>query len=178
LETCSFQVKARAFVTTPWSRFVEYDAGDAAMDAAVLSQAVRAPVRMQYSRAEGHGWDPKGPASVHRVRAGLDAEGRVVGYHFESRGFSRTNVDNTERDPAHSLAGQLLGMALTPKAEFGIPAEPYVFPAQLRAWETIPPLLDRASPLRSAHLRDPVGWRRRWPMRSSTPPAFACAAHR
>src|SRR2546423_15573349 len=24
-------------------------------------------------------------------------------------------------------------------------------------WETIPPLLDRASPLRSAHLRDPVG---------------------
>jgi len=27
----------------------------------------------------------------------------------------------------------------------------------LLAWETIPPLLDRASPLRSAHLRDPVG---------------------
>jgi nicotinate dehydrogenase subunit B len=25
------------------------------------------------------------------------------------------------------------------------------------AWETIAPLLDRASPLRSAHLRDPVG---------------------
>jgi nicotinate dehydrogenase subunit B len=94
---------------------------------------------------------------VHRARAGLDAQGNVVGYHFESRGFSRTNVDNTERDPAHSLAGQLLGMALTPKADFGAPAEPYVFPTQLRAWETIPPLLDRASPLRSAHLRDPVG---------------------
>ena len=25
------------------------------------------------------------------------------------------------------------------------------------AWETIPPLLDRASPLRTSHLRDPVG---------------------
>ena len=133
------------------------DAGDAAMDAAVLSQAVGAPVRVQYSRDQGHGWDPKGPASVHRVRAGLDAQGNVVGYHFESRGFSRTNIDNTERDPAHSLAGQLLGMKLSPKAEFGFPAEPYVFPAQLRAWEVIPPLLDRASPLRSAHLRDPVG---------------------
>ncbi len=133
------------------------DAGDAAMDAAVLSQAVGAPVRVQYSRDQGHGWDPKGPASVHRVRAGLDADGRVVGYHFESRGFSRTNIDTTERDPAHSLAGQLLGLALKPKADFGIPAEPYVFPAQLRAWETIAPLLDRASPLRTAHLRDPVG---------------------
>jgi nicotinate dehydrogenase subunit B len=26
-----------------------------------------------------------------------------------------------------------------------------------KSWETIPPLLDRSSPLRSAHLRDPVG---------------------
>jgi CO/xanthine dehydrogenase Mo-binding subunit len=133
------------------------DAGDAAMDAAVLSQAVGAPVRVQYSRDQGHGWDPKGPASVHRVRAGLDADGKVVGYHFESRGFSRTDIDTTERDPAHSLAGQLMGVALKSIPAFGVPAEPYVFPAQLRAWETIAPLLDRASPLRSAHLRDPVG---------------------
>jgi CO/xanthine dehydrogenase Mo-binding subunit len=133
------------------------DAGDAAMDAAVLSQAVGAPVRVQYSRDQGHGWDPKGPASVHRVRAGLDAGGTVVGYQFESRGFSRTDIDTTERDPAHSLAGQLMGAALKSIPAFGVPAEPYVFPAQLRAWETIAPLLDRASPLRSAHLRDPVG---------------------
>ncbi len=133
------------------------DAGDAAMDAAVLSQAVGAPVRVQYTRDQGHGWDPKGPASVHRVRAGLDADGKVVGYHFESRGFSRTDIDTTERDPAYSLAGQLMGVALKSIPAFGVPAEPYVFPSQLRAWETVPPLLDRASPLRSAHLRDPVG---------------------
>jgi CO/xanthine dehydrogenase Mo-binding subunit len=133
------------------------DAGDAAMDAAVLSKAVGAPVRVQYSRDQGHGWDPKGPASVHRVRAGLNADGKVVGYHFESRGFSRTDIDTTERDPAHSLAGQLMGVALKSIPAFGVPAEPYMFPAQLRAWETIAPLLDRASPLRSAHLRDPVG---------------------
>jgi hypothetical protein len=30
-------------------------------------------------------------------------------------------------------------------------------PNKRLAWETIPPLLDRASPLRTAHLRDPVG---------------------
>jgi CO/xanthine dehydrogenase Mo-binding subunit len=133
------------------------DAGDAAMDAAVMSQALGVPVRVQYMRAEGTGWDPKGPASIHRARAGLDADGKVIGYRFDSRGFSRTDIATTESDPAHSLAGQSLGMKVTPTQEFGIPTEPYRFPAQLRAWETIPALFERASPLRTSHLRDPVG---------------------
>jgi nicotinate dehydrogenase subunit B len=50
-----------------------------------------------------------------------------------------------------------MGMELSPTQEFGVPTEPYQFPAQLRGWETIPALFDRASPLRSSHLRDPVG---------------------
>lgn len=32
------------------------DAGDAAIDAAVRSQAVGLPVRVQWMRSEGHGW--------------------------------------------------------------------------------------------------------------------------
>ncbi|MFQ5983406.1 MAG: molybdopterin cofactor-binding domain-containing protein, partial [Woeseiaceae bacterium] len=40
------------------------DAGDGAMDAVLLSEAVGAPVRVQWMRHEGHVWDPKGPASV------------------------------------------------------------------------------------------------------------------
>ena len=38
-----------------------------------------------------------------------------------------------------------------------MPAESYAFANKRTAWETIPPFLDRASPLRSSHLRDPVG---------------------
>ena len=38
-----------------------------------------------------------------------------------------------------------------------MPAESYEFANKKMGWETIPPLLDRASPLRSSHLRDPVG---------------------
>jgi CO/xanthine dehydrogenase Mo-binding subunit len=38
-----------------------------------------------------------------------------------------------------------------------VPAESYQFANKRLAWETIPPLLDRSSPLRSSHLRDPVG---------------------
>jgi nicotinate dehydrogenase subunit B len=38
-----------------------------------------------------------------------------------------------------------------------VPGEAYGFANKILAWETIAPLLDRASPLRTAHLRDPVG---------------------
>jgi CO/xanthine dehydrogenase Mo-binding subunit len=133
------------------------DGGDAALDAAALAQAVGRPVRVQYMRYEGHGWDPKGPASIHRARAGLDAQGNVVAYRYESKGFSRIDIDTNESDPRYSLAGQLMGLELASLDGFGVPGESYGFPNKLLAWETIAPLLDRASPLRTAHLRDPVG---------------------
>jgi nicotinate dehydrogenase subunit B len=51
----------------------------------------------------------------------------------------------------------LRDVALKSGDGFGVPAESYEFTNKRLAWETIPPLLDRGSPLRSAHLRDPVG---------------------
>ncbi len=133
------------------------DADDAAMDAAVLAKAVGRPVRVQYMRDQGTGWDPKGPASIHRARAALDAAGNVVGYDFLSKGFSRVDVDTNGSKPYDTLAGQMLGVDLKSGDGFGVPAESYGFPNKRTAWETIAPLLDRASPLRSSHLRDPVG---------------------
>jgi CO/xanthine dehydrogenase Mo-binding subunit len=144
------------WVTGPGS-YGRNDAGDGAMDAAVLAQAVGRPVRVQYMREQGTGWDPKGPASIHRARAALDASGNVVAYDFVSKGFSRIDVLMNESNPADTLAGHLLGVPLRINDGFGVPAEAYVFAHKRSAWETIPPLLDRASPLRSAHLRDPVG---------------------
>ena len=37
------------------------------------------------------------------------------------------------------------------------PGDRYTFPNKVRYWQAIAPLLDRASPLRTAHLRDPLG---------------------
>ena len=133
------------------------DAGDAAIDAALLSKLTGRPVRVQGMRIDGTAWDPKAPASVHRARAAIDAAGNVVGYEFVSRGFSRADIDSNESDPRHSLAGMALGMPLEPDQNFGIPAETYGFANKTLAWETIPPLLDRSSPLRTSHMRDPVG---------------------
>lgn len=133
------------------------DAGDAAMDAAVLAKAVGRPVRVQYMRDEGHGWDPKGPASIHRARAAIDPSGNVLAYEFVSKGFSRIDIQTNESKPNHSLAGQLMDWPLMSNDGFGVPAESYDFSNKRALWETIPPLLDRASSLRTAHLRDPVG---------------------
>ncbi len=133
------------------------DAGDAALEAAFIAQAVGKPVRLQGMRAEGIAWNAKGPASVHHARAGLDANGKIIAYQFESKGFSRLEVDSNESNPADSLVGQQMGIALKPTDSFGTPDDSYDVPNRLMAWETIPPLLDRVSPLRTSHLRDPVG---------------------
>jgi nicotinate dehydrogenase subunit B len=133
------------------------DADDCAMDAAVLAQAVGRPVRLQYMRDQGTGWDPKGPASTHRAKAGLNAAGEVIAYEFTSKAFSRVDVDTNGGKPPDTLTGQTLGVALKSGDGFGVPAESYTVANKRLAWETIPPLLDRASPLRTSHLRDPVG---------------------
>ena len=133
------------------------DAGDAALDAAMLSKLAGRPVRVQGMRNDGIAWDPKGPACVHRARAALDAKGKVIGYEFVAKGFSRINIQTNESDPSHSLVGMSTGFPPKPNDGFGVPAESYGFENKLLAWETIPPLLDSCSPLRTAHLRDPVG---------------------
>jgi nicotinate dehydrogenase subunit B len=133
------------------------DQGDASADAAVLSRALGKPVRVQYMREQALGWDPKGTAAVNRVRAGIDANGKVIAYELISKGFSRENVATNEGRAAATLAGQLLGRALEPKNTFNIPFASYTFDHNRVGWETIAPLMDRASPLRTTHLRDPYG---------------------
>jgi CO/xanthine dehydrogenase Mo-binding subunit len=149
--------KVRAIWVPGPGSYGRNDADDAACDAAVLAKATGQPVRVQYMRNGGTQWDPKGPASIHRARAGLDADGNVIAYEFVSKGFSRVDVDTNGANPAATLAGQLRGLPLAYVDGFGTPGESYGFPNKLLGWETVAPLLDRASPLRGAHLRDPVG---------------------
>jgi nicotinate dehydrogenase subunit B len=143
--------------TTGPGSYGRSDADDCAADAAVLAKAVGKPVRVQYMRDEGTAWDPKAPASIHKVRAAIDAAGDVIAYDFLSKGFSRIDVDTNGSQPRDTLAGQLMGVALASGDGFGFPGDSYGFANKRVAWETIAPLLDRASPLRSAHMRDPVG---------------------
>ena len=95
---------------------------------------------LQYTREQGTGWDPKGPASIHRARAAIDAQGNVVAYEFTSKGFSRVDVNTNGSKLFDTLAGQTLGVALKSGDGFGVPAESYEFANKKTGWETIPPL--------------------------------------
>ena len=86
-------------------------ADDAAADAALLSQAMGQPVRVQWMRQDEHGWEPLGPAMVHTLRGGIDANGGVVAWDHEVW----TPVHSTRPGGAagNLLAGQETG-ALPP----------------------------------------------------------------
>ena len=47
-------------------------------DAAIMSQAVGRPVRVQWMRWDEHGWEPKGPAIVQDLEGAVDAHGHVT----------------------------------------------------------------------------------------------------
>jgi nicotinate dehydrogenase subunit B len=59
-------------------------ADPAAVDAALISQAIGKPVRVQWMRQDEHGWDPKGPATVQDLMGGLDASGNVVAWQHNA----------------------------------------------------------------------------------------------
>ena len=69
---------------------------DAAADAALLSQAVGRPVRVQWMRHDEHGWEPMSPAMTMDVRAGLDAQGHITAFDFQqwSQSHSRGESGN------------------------------------------------------------------------------------
>jgi nicotinate dehydrogenase subunit B len=56
---------------------------DAAADAAILSRAVGRPVRVQWSRQDELGWDPKGPPQLLDISGAVDASGRILRWRTE-----------------------------------------------------------------------------------------------
>ncbi len=49
-------------------------------DAALMSQAVGRPVRVQWMRWDEHGWEPKGPPIVQDLEGAVDDQGHVVAW--------------------------------------------------------------------------------------------------
>jgi nicotinate dehydrogenase subunit B len=128
---------------------------DAAGDAALLSRAVGGrPVRVQWMRADEHGWDPKGPPTLVDLRAGVDGEGRVIAW--ESEFF----VPEDGLGPVPLIAATLAGVPPAPITEpyrYSNPdpmtsnsAIPYTFPNI----KTVAHLLAQ-TPFRWAWIRSP-----------------------
>ncbi len=131
-------------------------ADDAAADAALLARAVPGrPVRVQWMREQEHAWEPYGPAMSSRVRAGLDASGRIVEWTYDVW----TNTHSTRPGGAGALlAARHLAtpfqpkpprMEITPAGNGDRNAAPlYSIPTTRIQWQFIPEMPLRVSALR------------------------------
>jgi CO/xanthine dehydrogenase Mo-binding subunit len=91
---------------------------DVAAAAAVMSQIVGAPVRVQLMRWDEMGWDNTAPGTLMDVRAGIDAKGNLVGFDF-AQFYPQYQSENVER------VAQLMGTALPPSSASGGTGAPF-----------------------------------------------------
>jgi nicotinate dehydrogenase subunit B len=117
-------------------------ADDVAADAALLSRAVGAPVRVQLTREQENLWEPKGAAQLMEVRGGLNEDGSIAAYDF-------TTSYPSNGAPTLAL---LLTRTIEPKAEAFEMGDrtarpPYEVPNLRVTVNDMPPIL-RASWLR------------------------------
>jgi CO/xanthine dehydrogenase Mo-binding subunit len=131
------------------------DADEAPYEAALLSKEYGRPVRVQWSREEGTAWDPKAPAALMTMKAGLDDKNNLTAWYFKAKGFNGWDVKFNAESPEHTLVGMQTGHKKWKAFNFGIPEESYEFPNHVHFWETVAPYIEQASPLRTAHLRAP-----------------------
>lgn len=134
---------------------------DTSADAALLSQAVGRPVRVQWSRADMTVWGTKGPAVVFDMAAAIDASGAVSGIQFVSRPFSGAEVNYSPDAAGNFLGAQLSGVKNTSGVDefiqWGDLSPAYAFENVSSTSHILPPLSLGGSPLRTSHLRDPQG---------------------
>jgi len=82
-------------------------------DAAVLSQAVGKPVRVQLSRKDEMAWENYGNAFVMDERAGLDAKGNIIAWEHEAWTPALGNRPGPGT-PGNVITGSLLGFPADP----------------------------------------------------------------
>jgi CO/xanthine dehydrogenase Mo-binding subunit len=84
-------------------------------DAAILSQAVGKPVRVQLMRKDEMAWENFGPVFVMDERAGLDAQGNIVAWDHEAWTPGLGNRPGTS-SPGNVVTGFLAGFEPDPFA--------------------------------------------------------------
>ena len=126
---------------------------DSSEDAALLSRAVGAPVRVQWSRQDEHGWEPKGPAQTQTLRAGVDEAGKIIAWEFTDYSFPWTVASATTL-----LASEQIGIkSKSPGQGNGNQGsgEIYAFENIKVVAEQIPWMQSEPFPLRTSNLRAP-----------------------
>lgn len=120
---------------------------DAAADAALLARAVGRPVRVQWMRADEHGWDPKGAPILIDLQAAI-SDGGVEAWS------SQFHLPQGVADPVKLVTAEHAGMPFDAKMNPGgiinDSAVPYTFPNV----KTVAHRLE-STPLRPSWIRAP-----------------------
>ena len=120
-----------------------------------MSRAVGKPVRVQWMRDDEHGWEPKGPAQLDLIRAGIDGDGKIIAWDFADRGFPLTAASGRG---LRLLASRQIGMKPTATGNSNGTrggGEMYSFENQKCAAPLIPWVQADETPLRTGYLRAP-----------------------
>jgi CO/xanthine dehydrogenase Mo-binding subunit len=98
---------------------------DAAADAALLAKIMNKPVRVQWMRADEHGWDPKGPPTLIDMQAGFDADNHLIAW--QSDFFVPDGKPGTVALIAADLSGMPHEDFISPGGVMGNSGIPYRF---------------------------------------------------
>ena len=133
--------------------FGRLEPDDAPEDAALMSQAVGRPVRVQWMREDEHGWEPKGPPQLITIRSGLDGQGNVTAWDYAER-----TLPWTDARLSPMLASRQTGIKPDENgfAIGGGDGIPYAFANRKAMAATIPWMMN-PNPLRTGNLRAPYG---------------------
>jgi len=134
---------------------------DAAEDAVLLSRAVGKPVRVQWSRADEHIWEPKGPQQLMKVRVATDAQGKMVAWEYAGRTFPWTEAQGTPQLGERQIGQKNTAPYPANPTGAGAVAQLYDIPNQKVTAAYIPWPQDDPTPLRTNPLRspgEPAGW--------------------
>ncbi len=132
-------------------------ADDAGFEAAYIAKQLGRPVRVQWMRNEETAWDTKGPAFTFKMRGGLDAQGNLVAYDYDSQAADHNHVGYNE--PHSVLIAQLMGIRPARPANGGgaTPSDMYEIPNRRMVSKVVSLPLVYETPLRTGNLRDPNG---------------------
>ena len=123
---------------------------DAAADAALLSKAVARPVRVQWSREDEHGWDPKAPPQLLSLEGAVSDDGKIAAWRTDM--WIPKATANLPNMPL--LALDAAGIAQTPGLTTGLISQNGDPPYAVAHQEVVVHWL-KSSPLRPSNFRAP-----------------------
>lgn len=87
-------------------------ADDASAEAALISQTLGRPVRVQWMRHDEHGWDPKCPAAEAQIKGSVGADGKIESWSYTIS--TPTHISRPMGSAGNLLPGRLMGLPPKP----------------------------------------------------------------